>query len=100
MSDPKRAMAVTHPNAALYFKEKALHASLDNARRCSKFLPNQPYDLPIPLGTGEFKVIKVGAPEEAPAARDFGAGIGGPPSSKGQGASRTTSPLQRARYAR
>ncbi|KAG8458540.1 hypothetical protein KFE25_003075 [Diacronema lutheri] len=75
-------MATTHPHAHLYFKQKAITASLRTAVRCSQWLPEGPYDLPIQLGTGEVKMMTIGEVQPAQPKRDFGDGIAGPPSSK------------------
>jgi len=79
-------MATTHPHAHLYFKQKAITASLRTAVRCSQWLPEGPYDLPIQLGTGEVKMMTIGEVQPAQPKRDFGDGIAGPPSSKRHGA--------------
>mmetsp|Transcript_17804 Transcript_17804/g.46058 ORF Transcript_17804/g.46058 Transcript_17804/m.46058 type:complete len:105 (+) Transcript_17804:108-422(+) len=81
MSEPTRSYSQTHPTLYYHFKQKGLEASCATAMRCSRWLPDEPYELEVPTGPRESKTMIVGAPDVKPT-RDFGDGLGGPPSSK------------------
>jgi hypothetical protein len=74
-------LSITHPIVHTHFREKSLLACLHGVQRCSTWLPREPYELAVPQGDGDVKLVTIGAPE-APRTRDFGIGFGGPPSAK------------------
>lgn len=74
-------LSITHPLVHTHFREKSLQACHRSVSRCSTWIPKEPYELPIPQGDGNVRIVTIGA-MEPPRTRDFGVGFGGPPTAK------------------